>query len=199
MKIRKCWIRGSQRESEGGITCVCLFPVGVTPGRKWRDRVRSDGAKIWFESSQKFEDSSIFISFSIYYRASYFYLTYNNSFRQDVVYDDWRWGGLVYDDWWWGRFQVEIDTEREIDLKALPGYSYTIDKTWEGSPVTHEPFSFEMKWHFQKIPGRPHKRVVTIEFEVSFTLSFFQIGFRDHFSMIQNRKIRPASLLGQVV
>ena len=71
-----------------------------------------------------------------------------------------------------GDEEVEIDTEREFDLKPLPGFSYTIDKTWDGLPVTHEPFTFEMKWLFQKIPGRPHKRVITVEFEVHFFLFY---------------------------
>jgi hypothetical protein len=46
---------------------------------------------------------------------------------------------------------------------CLSGIDFAIDKTWDGLPVTeHEPFTVHMEWYFQKIRGKPHKRVVKV-------------------------------------
>ncbi|PAV73389.1 hypothetical protein WR25_19153 [Diploscapter pachys] len=49
--------------------------------------------------------------------------------------------------------------------KNLTGIRYVIDKTWDGNPLQHEPIEVEMKWTFERIAGRPHKRAVKIVFD----------------------------------
>ncbi|CAI4231849.1 unnamed protein product [Auanema sp. JU1783] len=51
------------------------------------------------------------------------------------------------------------------DMKTLAGYDYVIDKTWNGLPVDHAPIKVNMNWQFEKIEGKPHKRVVKVNFE----------------------------------
>ncbi|KAK5968554.1 hypothetical protein GCK32_018250 [Trichostrongylus colubriformis] len=48
---------------------------------------------------------------------------------------------------------------------SLSGFEYTIDKTWDGLPVDHDPIHVKMKWHFAKQRGKPHKRVIRVSFE----------------------------------
>ncbi len=45
---------------------------------------------------------------------------------------------------------------------SVNGLDFTIDKTWNGEPVSHEPYIIHMEWFFQRIQGRPHKRAVKI-------------------------------------
>ncbi|KJH44348.1 hypothetical protein DICVIV_09617 [Dictyocaulus viviparus] len=51
------------------------------------------------------------------------------------------------------------------DASSLSGFDYTIDKTWDGLPVDHDPIHVKMKWHFAKQRGKPHKRVIKVNFE----------------------------------
>ncbi len=48
---------------------------------------------------------------------------------------------------------------------VLTGLQFAIDQTWDGQPIEHEPFTFHMQWHFQRIRGKPHKRVVKVFME----------------------------------
>ncbi|VDK64154.1 unnamed protein product, partial [Cylicostephanus goldi] len=48
---------------------------------------------------------------------------------------------------------------------TLSGFKYTIDKTWDGLPIDHDPISVEMKWYFTRLPGKPHKRVIKVNFQ----------------------------------
>uniref|UniRef100_A0A0K0DK95 UPF0462 protein C4orf33 homolog n=1 Tax=Angiostrongylus cantonensis TaxID=6313 RepID=A0A0K0DK95_ANGCA len=51
------------------------------------------------------------------------------------------------------------------EFSSLSGFDYMIDKTWDGLPVDHDPIHVRMKWHFAKQRGKPHKRVIKINFE----------------------------------
>lgn len=42
----------------------------------------------------------------------------------------------------------------------LKGLNFSIDKTWDGNPVEHDPIDVSLTWEFEKIRGRPHKRIV---------------------------------------
>ena len=44
------------------------------------------------------------------------------------------------------------------------GYTCTINQTWDGKPVSHDGIKIKMHWHFEKIRGAPHKRVIVVEF-----------------------------------
>ncbi|CAJ0559594.1 unnamed protein product, partial [Mesorhabditis spiculigera] len=50
----------------------------------------------------------------------------------------------------------------------IPGLRLVIDKTWHGNPTDHRPAEIQLGWKFEKIPNRPHKRVVTVEFTTPF-------------------------------
>uniref|UniRef100_A0A914XS33 Uncharacterized protein n=1 Tax=Plectus sambesii TaxID=2011161 RepID=A0A914XS33_9BILA len=50
-------------------------------------------------------------------------------------------------------------TKQAVDA-ALKGYDFVIDHTWDGQPVAHEPFTIHLQWHFERVPGKPHKRVI---------------------------------------
>ncbi|CAB3406845.1 unnamed protein product [Caenorhabditis bovis] len=62
--------------------------------------------------------------------------------------------------------QEEIEKAEALNLAA--GLKYTIDHTWDGFPLTHDPIRLELKWKFERQNGRPHKRVVKITFDAPF-------------------------------
>uniref|UniRef100_A0A915EFL0 Piezo non-specific cation channel R-Ras-binding domain-containing protein n=1 Tax=Ditylenchus dipsaci TaxID=166011 RepID=A0A915EFL0_9BILA len=43
------------------------------------------------------------------------------------------------------------------------GYEFEIKHSWDGKVVPHEPFKISMRWHFERQPGKPHKRVIRVE------------------------------------
>lgn len=42
-----------------------------------------------------------------------------------------------------------------------------INQTWDGKPVDHDPIKIKMHWHFERMKGAPHKRVIVVEFTAS--------------------------------
>jgi len=56
-----------------------------------------------------------------------------------------------------------FQTKQAVSASLL-GYDFVIDKTWDGRPIDHEPIYIHMEWSFERIPGRPHKRVVKVHF-----------------------------------
>ena len=45
------------------------------------------------------------------------------------------------------------------------GINTEILTTWNNQPLEHEPIRIRMHWKFERMTGRPHKRVVVVEFE----------------------------------
>ncbi|CAJ0959394.1 unnamed protein product, partial [Mesorhabditis belari] len=60
--------------------------------------------------------------------------------------------------------RVQVSKNRD----NIPGLKLTIDKTWDGNTIGHRPTDIHLGWKFEKIPNRPHKRVVTVEFTTPF-------------------------------
>uniref|UniRef100_A0AC34RFI5 Uncharacterized protein n=1 Tax=Panagrolaimus sp. JU765 TaxID=591449 RepID=A0AC34RFI5_9BILA len=59
-------------------------------------------------------------------------------------------------------FQTDYDTQ--LTQKLKDGYSCMINQTWDGKPVDHDPIKIKMHWHFERVKGAPHKRVIVVEF-----------------------------------
>lgn len=53
-------------------------------------------------------------------------------------------------------------------LLTAAGLDFVIDKTWDHEPVDHEPFKIHLEWLFQRVRGKPHKRVVKVSIEGPF-------------------------------
>jgi len=51
------------------------------------------------------------------------------------------------------------------ETKLSAGLNFVIDKTWDGEPIDHEPFKLHLEWFFQRVRGKPHKRVVKVVVE----------------------------------
>lgn len=85
----------------------------------------------------------------------------------------------------WNMVQTDHDEiEKAEAMNSMAAVKYTIDHTWDGLPLAHEPvkvgesvkndyfhrffFQIELKWHFERLVGRPHKRVVKISFDAPF-------------------------------
>ncbi|CAD6198151.1 unnamed protein product [Caenorhabditis auriculariae] len=65
--------------------------------------------------------------------------------------------------------EMPMTEEEELQkAAAMSGIRYTIDKTWDGLPLNHDPIQVDLKWHFERLSGRPHKRVVRITFDAPF-------------------------------
>ncbi|VDP02273.1 unnamed protein product [Soboliphyme baturini] len=54
---------------------------------------------------------------------------------------------------------IPLSAARQLE-HTLSGFDFVIDKNWRGEPVDHEPFHVHLEWFFQRLKGRPHKRVV---------------------------------------
>ncbi|KAI1733340.1 piezo non-specific cation channel, r-Ras-binding domain-containing protein [Ditylenchus destructor] len=48
------------------------------------------------------------------------------------------------------------------------GHDFEIKHSWDGKPIDHDPIKIKMRWHFERIPGKPHKRVVKVETRAPF-------------------------------
>uniref|UniRef100_A0A1I7UDF4 AUDH_Cupin domain-containing protein n=2 Tax=Caenorhabditis tropicalis TaxID=1561998 RepID=A0A1I7UDF4_9PELO len=69
----------------------------------------------------------------------------------------------------WNMVQTDHDEiEKAEAMNSMAGLKYTIDHTWDGLPLAHEAIKIDMKWHFERLVGRPHKRVVKISFDAPF-------------------------------
>uniref|UniRef100_A0A5S6QYD8 Phytanoyl-CoA dioxygenase n=1 Tax=Trichuris muris TaxID=70415 RepID=A0A5S6QYD8_TRIMR len=79
-------------------------------------------------------------------------------------FGNWQVQGAISDD------QQALSTALVVPYSAvrqlehtLTGNDFVISKTWRGEPVTeHEPFNFHLEWYFQRVRGKPHKRVVKV-------------------------------------
>ncbi|VDK44296.1 unnamed protein product [Anisakis simplex] len=56
-------------------------------------------------------------------------------------------------------------TAAQSPKSQMNGYEIVIEQTWDGHPVTHDPIRVRMEWHFERQPGRPHKRCVRVLLE----------------------------------
>ncbi len=50
----------------------------------------------------------------------------------------------------------------------LTGLEFTINQTWDGQPIMHEPFMFHMQWHLQQVHAEPPKPMVKVFMEGPF-------------------------------
>uniref|UniRef100_A0A7E4VQK6 UPF0462 protein C4orf33 homolog n=1 Tax=Panagrellus redivivus TaxID=6233 RepID=A0A7E4VQK6_PANRE len=57
-------------------------------------------------------------------------------------------------------YQSEYDTKET--KKLAEGYQCQIEQTWDNRPIDHTPISIDMKWHFERVRGAPHKRVIKV-------------------------------------
>ncbi|TMS39583.1 hypothetical protein L596_006083 [Steinernema carpocapsae] len=57
--------------------------------------------------------------------------------------------------------------ERPIDHTHLKGIDFSIDKTWEGNPIDHDPINVRMEWLFEKGGNYSlnHKRSIKVTFD----------------------------------
>ncbi|KAI6239709.1 hypothetical protein M3Y99_00563800 [Aphelenchoides fujianensis] len=59
--------------------------------------------------------------------------------------------------------ETELDTKNNQHLER--GYEWTIERTWDNKRVEHEPIRIKMKWHFEKMDDRPHRRMIRTTIE----------------------------------
>lgn len=64
------------------------------------------------------------------------------------------------------RQELVRNEDTHLNQHLAKGAEFVIDKTWDNKPITeHDPIRISMKWHFEKIKGRPHKRVIRVNVE----------------------------------